>query len=53
MEIKMDSVVIGKFRISKSSDGKISIYIVNDGEGGEFDENKLAEVINKFYAENF
>lgn len=35
-----------------SESGKVWLEL-EDGEGGEFDESKLYEVVKKFYDENF
>ena len=46
-------IIIGNFCLHDAGNGKIGIYINNDGEGGEFSEAELAEVIEKFYKEKF
>lgn len=45
-------VIIGKYSISKS-DGKVCIYIVNDGEGMTTNIEDLESVIDIFYNDNF
>jgi hypothetical protein len=47
------AVYVGRFRISTSRAGKVNISVVGDGEGGEFAEDELAVVIEKFYGKNF
>ena len=50
-------ITIGEYTIMRLSNGKIWIrHSGPDGhgmEGGEFDEKKLAQVIEKFYAKEF
>lgn len=46
-------IAIGKYHLERSKEGKIWISIINDGEGGDFDEKKLEAVIDAFYNENF
>lgn len=46
------AIRIGEWTITRTDDGKI--WISDEaGEGGEFDEQKLAEAIEAFYMENF
>jgi len=45
-------ITLGDFTILRMGDGKIWIRH-ESGEGGQFDEEKVAEVIAKFYKENF
>jgi hypothetical protein len=44
-------ITIGKYYLEWDEQGKLWIEI--DGEGGEFDEAKLAAVIGTFYNEHF
>jgi len=46
-----ECIHIGPFTLKWLED-ELFIYL-NDGEGGAFDEVKLAEAIKKFYEENF
>lgn len=45
-------IKIGDWYIMRMKDGSIWIRH-EDGEGGQFDEARLADAIGKFYAENF
>lgn len=47
------AIVIGKWRIVPMSNGKVWIGIVDDGEGGQFDEVDVANAIGEFYREHF
>jgi hypothetical protein len=45
-------LVIGKFSLQRIGK-QIFIHIIDDGEGGEFNEKALEAKIQEFYAENF
>ena len=48
------TIIIGKFAIyARNGTGRVGIYLHGDGEGGEFEESALAEVVRRFYEENF
>ena len=46
------NVVIGKYTLCKQSEGRIWIQ-ERDGDGGEFSEKDLEEVIESYYKKNF
>jgi hypothetical protein len=45
-------IKVGKYLVEKRL-GRLWISIIDDGEGGEFDEAELEKVIANFYNENF
>lgn len=47
-------IKIGQFILHQSNENEDKVWIaLPDGEGGQFDTDKLADVIADFYAENF
>ena len=49
----VNEVQIGSFLVQESeTEGKVWLFR-DDGEGGEFDEEALAELLGKFYEEHF
>lgn len=51
--INDDTVKIGKFLISSCGENSVFISIFKDGEGSEFEIDKLEKVIQEFYNEYF
>ena len=50
----MQEITIGKFHLCGSDETRGLIWIQTDsGEGAEFKEKELEEVISKFYNEKF
>lgn len=50
----MESVTIGNFRITQMKDPrKVHIILLTTGESGVFRVDQLADVIYKFFWENF
>jgi len=55
-EDQPNTIRIGRFEIGPSyadEPDKIGIYIVEDGEGGDFSRADFEAVIAQFYKENF
>lgn len=46
-------VILGRFVVRNAGPGKVLIHLYGDGEGGEFSEAELAEVVGRFYGEKF
>jgi len=46
-------ITIGNWNITKLKNGKFWISDERSGEGGEFLEEKVAEIIENFFVENF
>lgn len=53
MSQQQDRITIGKYVITKLPNGGCWIEVLNDGEGGEFDESAIAAAIEKLYKEQF
>lgn len=51
-----ETIRIGRFEIGPSyagEPGKVGIYIIGDGEGGDFSVAALEDVIAQFYKDHF
>ena len=53
MSKKSDRITIGKYVLTKLENGGCWIEVLDDGEGGEFDESAIAAAIEKLYKEQF
>lgn len=48
-----DALKIGKFYLKRGYNPKRIWIAVESGEGGDFSEEELEKIIDKFYQENF
>ena len=53
MSQKEETITIGKYVLTKLENGGCWIEVLDDGEGGEFDESAIAAAIEKLYKEQF
>ena len=53
MSQKEETITIGKYVLTKFENGVCWIEVLDDGEGGEFDESAIAAAIEKLYKEQF
>lgn len=52
-ERRRGGVILGRLIVRNTRPGKVSIVRYGDGEGGEFAEAGLAEVVEGFFAREF